>query len=214
VPKKHGETGAFQWTTQLTSDVAYGGHGENSDKFGRVNNLGDITTVVYCFNVGYCSMPQQPRLNDLPDEMKKKCCLKVFRCPQVAVKTLGLVLGLTTIMAVSGCSKKPTPTVDTTPTQSAPDQPVRQTVSVQPQEQPVVVQAPQSQAIKQQPAATPSGPDLAEINRSLIRWIVRNRRAPANFQEFASSAGAPIPPAPAGKKYIIGGNMHVQLVNQ
>ena len=54
--------------------------------------------------------------------------------------------------------------------------------------------------------------DLPEIQRTVIRWIVSNRRRPASFEEFAATAGAPIPPPPAGKKYIITRDMHVQLV--
>jgi hypothetical protein len=65
-----------------------------------------------------------------------------------------------------------------------------------------------------QPAAQQKGePDLADINRTLIRWIIRNKRRPASFEDFAATADTPIPPAPAGKKYVIGPNMHVQLVN-
>jgi hypothetical protein len=63
--------------------------------------------------------------------------------------------------------------------------------------------------------AAPNGePDLGELNRNLIRWIVRNQRRPANFEDFAATAGVVIPPAPAGKKYVIAKNMHIQLVRQ
>lgn len=63
--------------------------------------------------------------------------------------------------------------------------------------------------------AAPNGePDLGELNRNLIRWIVRNQRRPANFEDFAATAGVVIPPAPAGKKYVIAKNMHIQLVSQ
>jgi hypothetical protein len=65
------------------------------------------------------------------------------------------------------------------------------------------------------PLATPTGqPDLAEMNRTMIRWIVGHRRPPANFEEFAATAGVAIPPPPAGQKYIIAKNMHVQLVSK
>jgi hypothetical protein len=37
---------------------------------------------------------------------------------------------------------------------------------------------------------------------------------PANFDEFAATAGVPIPPPPAGKKYFLAKDMHIQLVNQ
>ncbi len=65
------------------------------------------------------------------------------------------------------------------------------------------------------PLATPHRqPDKGELNRTMIRWIVGRRRPPANFEEFAATPGVTIPPPPAGKKYIIAPNMHVQLVNK
>jgi len=73
--------------------------------------------------------------------------------------------------------------------------------------------SPQVQPAAQSIAQQNSEPDLANINRSLVRWILRNQRRPASFEDFAATADAPIPPAPAGKKYVIGSNMHVQLVN-
>ncbi len=64
-------------------------------------------------------------------------------------------------------------------------------------------------------AVTNSGePDLAELNRSLLRWILANRRRPASFADFAATANVTIPPPPAGKKYVLGKNMHIQLVNE
>jgi len=66
------------------------------------------------------------------------------------------------------------------------------------------------------PAVTPNGePDLAELNRSLLRWVMANRRKPASFEDFAATANATIPPPPAGKKYSINkSTMHIVLVNQ
>ena len=65
------------------------------------------------------------------------------------------------------------------------------------------------------PLASPAGqPDLGEMNRALIRWLFGHRRPPANFEEFAATAGIPIPPPPAGQKYIIAKNMHIQLVSK
>ncbi|HEY3762898.1 MAG TPA: hypothetical protein VGN23_14225 [Verrucomicrobiae bacterium] len=57
-------------------------------------------------------------------------------------------------------------------------------------------------------------PNLPELQRELIGWIVGNHRMPTNFDEFAASSGAKIPPPPAGQKYIVTSKMHVQLVNQ
>jgi hypothetical protein len=71
------------------------------------------------------------------------------------------------------------------------------------------------------PAAAPGqvtapdgGPDLSALNRSLLRWVLQNRRRPASFEDFAATAGFAIPPAPAGKKYVIAKNMHIQLISQ
>jgi hypothetical protein len=65
------------------------------------------------------------------------------------------------------------------------------------------------------PVAVPNGePDLAELNRAMLRWLMSHHRAPASFEDFAATAGVVIPPAPAGKKYIIAKDMHIQLVNK
>lgn len=64
-------------------------------------------------------------------------------------------------------------------------------------------------------AVQPNGePDLKELNRSLLRWILGNRRRPKNFEDFAATAGVVIPPPPTGKKYIIAKDMHIQLVDR
>jgi hypothetical protein len=57
-------------------------------------------------------------------------------------------------------------------------------------------------------------PDLAELNRSLLRWMMRNHRRPQTFEDFAATAGVTIPPAPPGKKYVIASDMHIKLVSQ
>ena len=73
----------------------------------------------------------------------------------------------------------------------------------------------QSQPVTTAPATQSNGqPDLAELDRSLLRWIMSNRRPPKNFEDFAATAGVPIPPPPPGKKYIIASDMHIKLVNQ
>lgn len=87
-------------------------------------------------------------------------------------------------LAVAGCSKSQTP-------------------------------ATQASAPAQQNGSVTNGqPDLPALQRTLIRWIVGNRRMPTNFEEFAATAGVTIPPPPPGQKYIITSKMHIQLVNQ
>jgi hypothetical protein len=145
--------------------------------------------------------------------MKKKCVLGVFNSEESMVNSLRLVLCLTMIAAVSGCGKKAAATTSA-PAPSTASESVASAPAIQTPAQPVVAQSPQSSAPVAS-AVQPNGQvDLAELNRTLIRWIVRNRRAPGNFQEFASSAGITVPPPPPGKKYIIAPNMHIQLVNQ
>jgi hypothetical protein len=52
------------------------------------------------------------------------------------------------------------------------------------------------------------------MDRELRKWIVRNRRPPKNFEDFAATAGVSIPPAPDGKKYVIDKTMHVILAKR
>ena len=116
----------------------------------------------------------------------------------------GLVV-LVGIVLVTGCGKgkQTTPAAAPSPesvNQAAADHmPVPSAV---PPAKPAVIAAPNGE------------PDLVELNRSLLRWILANRRRPANFEDFAATAGVVIPPSPAGKKYVIGKDMHVQLVKK
>jgi len=57
-------------------------------------------------------------------------------------------------------------------------------------------------------------PDFPEMNRDVRRWLLRNRRAPKDFAEYAASATIQIPPPPAGKKYALDKHLHVILVSQ
>ena len=56
--------------------------------------------------------------------------------------------------------------------------------------------------------------DVAEIQRSVIRWIVSHHARPADFAAFAASADMKIPPPPAGKKFILTPDMHVKVVDR
>ncbi len=65
------------------------------------------------------------------------------------------------------------------------------------------------------PLVKPNGdPDLHQLDRAMLRWLVANQRRPSSFAEFAASAGVTIPPPPPGKKYALNQGMHVILVNQ
>jgi hypothetical protein len=109
-------------------------------------------------------------------------------------------LALLAALGVGGCGKKAAQAVVPPPaltTNQASAQPASQQAQ------------PSAQLTKQN-----GEPDLTEINRAVIRWLVSNKRRPASFEDFAATADTPIPPAPAGKKYVLAPNMHVQLVNQ
>ena len=58
------------------------------------------------------------------------------------------------------------------------------------------------------------GADLRQLNHIYIGWIVQNRRRPKDFNDFVSSSGIQIPPAPAGKKYVIDKNGYIAVANQ
>jgi hypothetical protein len=111
---------------------------------------------------------------------------------------------------VTGCGKKVEPSSTTTPTATQPA-PSAQNIKYAETNQ-MQVYTPTAAPVVA--AATNAAPDLSELNRYLIQWIIKNRRPPASFEDFAATAGVTIPPAPAGKKYVIAKNMHILLVDR
>ena len=112
---------------------------------------------------------------------------------------IGLLLAL--LVVVAGCKKAAEPVAQTVPESN------QATVAAH-------NPTPAATAPAGQPAVPSGQPDLEELNRSLLRWLMANRRPPKDFEDFAATAGVPIPPPPAGKKYVIAKNMHIQLVNR
>lgn len=55
---------------------------------------------------------------------------------------------------------------------------------------------------------------VKQLNRELARWMLRNKRTPSSFEEFVSSAQLQVPPAPAGKKYVLNKDVRIVLANQ
>jgi hypothetical protein len=128
---------------------------------------------------------------------------------QAGVFYLALILGAA--MFAAGCGKnseKPSSSANP-PLQTAQDtpQPAAPVPAVKSQPAPVVLATNAA-------GATGTASELAEMRRALARWLVRNRRPPASFEEFAATAGVVIPPPPAGKKYIITKRMEIQLVDR
>jgi hypothetical protein len=129
--------------------------------------------------------------------------------PNDRISSRGMAaIGLTAIMVATsfstGCQKPKPPAVQTAVDQNTNPAIMNPTPVIQ---QP----SPANPAtVTAKPAA---GPDLRELDRGLIRWIVSNRHRPANFEEFAATANITIPPPPAGKKYVFDQTMHIQLVD-
>ena len=120
-------------------------------------------------------------------------------------RTLAVLVALAVVL-VCGCGKKNSPAPPTPPSTpetagqpaAAPDQPA--TPQIQPP----------GTSLTQADGAV----DMPELQRTVIRWVVANRRRPNSFEDFAATAGVPIPPPPAGKKYFLTHDLHVQLVNR
>lgn len=111
------------------------------------------------------------------------------------------------LITLNGCSKK-APTANATPQPDVQNQ----TQGVPAPSQPV---APQPGQQKSPLVQADGQPDLPELNRTLIRWVMGHRRTPATFEEFAATAGVTIPPPPPGKKYMINKkDMHIVLVDR
>jgi hypothetical protein len=143
------------------------------------------------------------RLNNLVKQRNEVCSL-MLPSNWFSRKNLYLAVCMFGCLVVAGgCGKK-------SPSAAAPPPPDAAALSAA-SNQPASPQAGQPPPALVQ---ADGQPDLAELNRTLIRWIVRNRRPPANFGDFAGTAGVAIPPPPSGKKYFIAKNMKIQLVNQ
>jgi hypothetical protein len=128
---------------------------------------------------------------------------------QTGISCLALVVGAA--MFAAGCGKKSEKPLSSAapPLQTTQDtsQPAAPGSAVNSQPVPVALAT-------NAPGVTNAAPDFAELRRALARWLVRNRRPPANFEDFAATAGVVIPPPPAGKKYVITKDMHIQLVDR
>ena len=117
---------------------------------------------------------------------------------------------LAAALCTAGCGKASAPVPKPSGTVDTQAQVTNQTDQTQ---APAATQTPAPSAT---PAVEPAaGPDLGQLQHALARWLVRNRRPPANFEDFAATAGVPIPPPPPGKKYyIVPRTMQIKLVDR
>ena len=125
-----------------------------------------------------------------------------FSCerPKASLLSLAVVLGI----VAAGCGKSgdskssvaappPTPSSDSTATTPAANpQPTQAAAVTKPDDTTGRMQA---------------------LNRAMVSWMIRNKRRPQTFQEFASTAGFQIPDPPAGKKYAINSRGFIVLVD-
>jgi hypothetical protein len=58
------------------------------------------------------------------------------------------------------------------------------------------------------------GIDLDQMTRDLKRWIVSTKQRPGTFEEYVAKTKITVPPAPAGKKFVISKQMRVTLVDR
>jgi len=127
------------------------------------------------------------------------CCLLIFA---------------TLCLSVSGCSKKSKPAIKSSNAAAAIQDAAASTDS-NPATNPKST-LPTAATLQPGSVAAPPAPavDVPSLQREVVKWIVRNRRTPKNFEDFAATAGTQIPPPPAGKKYSLTPQMHVQVIDQ
>lgn len=122
----------------------------------------------------------------------------------------GLALALAVVVAVAGCGRKGGAGASA-PVAAAPDgapnsNPVPPVARQAP---PEVVNLPATV-----PAAPQGGADLRALNHAYISWIVQTRQRATSFEQYVASSGIQVPPAPAGKKYVIDHAGFIALANQ
>jgi hypothetical protein len=119
---------------------------------------------------------------------------------------LALVLGAAMFAAGCGKGKSAAPAASATPPPQT-NQAAVQPVSTSPADN-----SPPAPAAPVANAST-TGPNMQELNRALIGYIVHNHHRPKTFEEFAASGTIQIPPPPAGKKYTLNPRGYIILVD-
>jgi hypothetical protein len=109
---------------------------------------------------------------------------------------------------VSGCTRKSS--------DAANAQFITQTSQDVENSNPAAAPAPQAQAASEAASVVQADgqPDMAALNRVARLWMIRNRRRPTSWDDFAANAGVQIPLPPSGKKYALSRDMRVTLVDR
>ncbi len=152
---------------------------------------------------------ESPALLELKN-MIHRVCTEIIPVTRRSAKRLmfcgaaSVSFGLLVVLASAGCRKADAPAANVSNAES------NAVAAAEQAHEPVYSQTPATTT----PAVAPNGePDLGELNRSLLRWVMANRRKPASFEDFAATANVTIPPPPAGRKYAIDpSTMHIVLV--
>ena len=111
-----------------------------------------------------------------------------------------VLLCLALPLAVFGCKREAPSSTGASPSTSA--------------ENAATAQVPVASVQAAPPAPASPTAEPVNLDRELRKWILRNRRPPKNFEDFAATSGVEIPPPPAGKKYVVDKTMHVVLANR
>jgi hypothetical protein len=106
-------------------------------------------------------------------------------------------------LILAGCGKKQ-PTAETPP-------PAATVLSSNTAALPVYTRPATPTVVTADPGAAP---DLKQMTHSLRSWIARTHIVPKSFDDFVTQANIQFPPPPAGKKYVLGRRMVVELANQ
>jgi hypothetical protein len=126
-----------------------------------------------------------------------------------------LFLALVVVALVPGCGKKSE--TSTPAPEAANPTAVTDAQAAKPPESPASAPIPAPIAA---PTTTAGGantnapPDVAQLTFQLRRWIVMNHKTPKTFEEFVSMAKIQPPPAPPGKKYVLGPQAKVILADR
>jgi hypothetical protein len=107
------------------------------------------------------------------------------------------------LLLVAGCSKSNTPPPTPPPASDVTNTPTASTGAAP------ITYAPAMGATN----ASDTQTEVQTLNKALLGWMIKNRRHPQDFAEFASTANIQIPTPPPGKKYTLNQRGFITLVD-